>query len=83
MYSWEIENFIKERNYYIGGDDLEYLVTPSNSPQITRVNFKNENGIGKYEMGVNDRNIPFVFYAMPIEEAKEKGLVKKRTLVKK
>ena len=26
MYSWEIENFLKERNYYIGGDDLNFII---------------------------------------------------------
>ena len=83
MYSWEIENFIKERNYYIGGDDLEYLLTPSNNPQITQMSFVQDNGCKKYVMRVNDRDVPFIFYPMPLDEALEKGLVKKRTLTKK
>ena len=83
MYSWEIENFLRERNYRIGGDDLDYLVTPSNNPQITGMTYKEENGMKFYIMYVNDRFEPFVFYPMPLEEAKEKGLVKQKTLIKK
>ncbi len=58
MYSWEIEQFIKERNFRIGGDDLVYLVTPSNNHQVTGIRYDAFNNT--YIMTTSD-NYCFIF----------------------
>ena len=78
MYSWELEKFIIDRNYYIGGDDLAFLIDIQNHPQIT--NIKYDSGVNCYMITTSD-NYCLFFNAMPITVAEEKGLVKK--LVKK
>ena len=35
MYTWEMVNFINERNRYIGGDDLLTILSLKLNPQIT------------------------------------------------
>ena len=78
MYSWELEKFSIDRNYYIGGDDLAFLIDIRNHPQITGVTYNSS--INCYMITTSD-NYCLFFNAMPIKEAEEKGLVKK--LVKK
>ena len=80
MYSWEIEQFIKERNFRIGGDDLVYLVTPSNNPQVTSIRYDAFNNT--YIMTTSD-NYCFFFQPIPLKEAEQKGLIKAKKLVKK
>ena len=78
MYSWELEKFISDRNFYIGGDDLAFLIDVSKHPQINYIGY---DAFSKsYTLTTLD-NYCFFFNAMPIEEAKEKGLVKQ--LIKK
>ena len=78
MYSWELEKFISDRNFYIGGDDLAFVIDINKHPQITYIGY---NAFSKtYTLATSD-NYCFYFYAMPIEEAKGKGLVKQ--LIKK
>ena len=80
MYSWEIEQFIKERNFRIGGDDLVFLVTPSNNPQVTGIRYDAFNNT--YIMTTSD-NYCFFFQPIPLKEAEQKGLIKTKKLVKK
>jgi hypothetical protein len=78
MYSWELEKFISDRNFYIGGADLEFVIDINEHPQINYIGY---NAFSKtYTLSTSD-NYCFFFKAMPIEEAKEKGLVKQ--LIKK
>ena len=79
MYSWEIANFLAERNYYIGGDDLIFITNPKEHPQLDHIKYNPWNN--QYEMWDREGNY-FCFQAMPWVEAEEKGLVKKRTLKK-
>jgi len=79
MYSWEIINFIKDRNYYIGGDDLLKVISPDENPQLTHIKYNSFNN--SYELWDNEGNY-ITFYVMPFIEAQEKGLVKQKTLKK-
>lgn len=74
MYSWEIEQFINDRNHLLGGDDLEFVIDKNNHPQINYIGYDCFNH--EYKLSTSD-NYYFVFKAMPISEAKDKGLVKK------
>jgi hypothetical protein len=48
MYSWEIQQFIEDRNYYIGGDDLLFITNPYLHPQLTHIKYNPYEN--KYEM---------------------------------
>lgn len=74
MYSWEIEEYIKTRNYSLGGDDLLKVISLEENPQLTRIHFFPENN--SYEMWDSEGHC-FQFVAMNIEKAEEKGLVRK------
>lgn len=74
MYSWELEQFIKERNYRLGGDDLDRATSIQENPQLNHISYNPYNN--HYAMWDNEGN-NFNFEAMPYEEAKEKGLVKR------
>ena len=78
MYSWELEQFIKERDFYIGGDDLAFLIDVNQHPQINYIHYDASDR--SYVMTTSD-NYCFYFKAMLLSEAKEKGLVKQ--LIKK
>ena len=76
MYSWELEHFINNREWYIGGDDLEFVIDTKEHPQIDHIKYD-----GNFYYVWTTDNYYFKIKPMPIEEAKEKGLVK--SLVKK
>lgn len=74
MYPWELKQFIEERNYYIGGDDLIKVTSKKENPQLIGIQYKPfEN---KYYMWDNEGNV-YEFTPMPYTEAEEKGLVKR------
>lgn len=73
MYSEEIEAFLKERDYCIGGDDLLKVISIKENPQLTRISYSAKDN--KYYM-LDDKNNEFEFEAMPYQTAIEKGLVK-------
>jgi hypothetical protein len=75
MYSYEIREFLRERNYYIGGDDLLKIINPKFNPQIKEIHYNP--GEKLYYM-IDDQNEEFFFYAMNYQEAVNKGLVKKK-----
>lgn len=74
MYSWELEQFIKERNFRLGGDDLGRATSIQENPQLTHIQYKAYDN--HYNLWDSEGNY-FTFEAMPYEEAKEKGLVKR------
>lgn len=75
MYSWEIQEFLKERNYYIGGDDLLKLISVEENPQLNHIVYSPYNNT--YDMWDKDGNY-FHFTPMPYEEAIEKQLVRRK-----
>lgn len=75
MYSHEIQEYIKLRNYLIGGDDLLTLTSIEENPQLNHIIYHPDSS--SYEMWDRDGEY-FNFKAMNYEEAKQKGLVKKR-----
>lgn len=90
MYNWEIEELLKKRNYYIGGDELLKIISINENPQITHINcyygewFDKKNQAIYYIEAQDDfdkeKKKEFIFCAMPYDEAKEKGLVKSKKL---
>ena len=75
MYPSEIEQFLKQRNYYIGGDDLKFIIDIKKHPQLNHVKFNPYDS--SYDMWDREEN-HYNFTAMPYSEAKEKGLIKER-----
>lgn len=75
MYPYEITEFLKQRNYYIGGDDLLKVTSTEENPQLDHIRFNQ--GTNEYEMWDKEGNY-YIFEAMPYKEALEKGLVKKK-----
>lgn len=75
MYSWEVEEFLRKRNHYIGGDDLMKVTSILNNPQLNHIKFNAETS--EYEMWDKEGNY-FNFKAMPYTEAVNKGLVKQK-----
>ena len=92
MYTWEMVNFINERNRYIGGDDLLTILSLKLNPQITYIKFFPTLEYEKDGEKCIEHNIYLIkahkegsaeieelwFKAMPYEEAKAKGLVKRK-----
>ena len=77
MYPWDLEQFIRERNYYLGGDDLIKATSIQENPQLIGIQYKPfEN---KYYMWDGEGNT-YSLTPMPYTEAIEKGLVKKSTI---
>lgn len=86
MYNWEIENLLRQRDYYIGGDELLKVISVRENPQLMYIKrydgtWRGEEGKCIYYMEARGDFNPqevqkFSFCAMPYEEAKEKGFVK-------
>lgn len=74
MYSHEIAEYIKLRNYLLGGDELLLVTSIEENPQLNHIKFNV--GESTYDMWDNEGTY-FGFKAMNYEEAKQKGLVKK------
>ncbi len=82
MYTWELEEFIKERNYYLGGDDLIRVISTDDSPQIIRVqHVTTDDGQEIYRLTTedcfSDGKHEIEFRPMNYQEAEAKGLVKR------
>ncbi len=75
MYPYEITEFLKQRNYYVGGDDLAKVTSTTENPQLDHIRFNQ--GTNEYEMWDKEGNY-YIFEAMPYKEALEKGLVKQK-----
>ena len=75
MFSWEIENFLKQRNYYIGGKDLNFILDTRQHSQINHIKFNPFDNT--YEMWDKDGKY-FHFTGMTYKEAKEKGLINEK-----
>lgn len=75
MYPYEITEFLKQRNYYVGGDDLLKVTSTEENPQLDHIKFNQ--GTNEYEMWDKEGNY-YIFEAMPYKEALEKGLVRQK-----
>lgn len=75
MYPFEIEKFLKDRNYYIGGDDLTFITDIRQHPQLNHIKFNPYDS--SYDMWDIEGH-HYHFTAMPYSEAKAKGLIKER-----
>ena len=73
MYPNELEQFIKARNYYLGGDDLMLATSTIENPQLNHIKY--EPYENKYKMWDKEGHY-YEFTLMPYEEAKSKRLVK-------
>ena len=74
MYPWELEKFIRERNYYIGGDDLLKAISIKENPQLIDIFYSPKEN--KYYLRDRENNI-YSFMPMLFSEAEQRGLVKK------
>ena len=54
MYPWEIEKFLKDRNYCISGDDLTFITDMRRHSQLNHIKYDPYNN--SYEMWDNDGN---------------------------
>lgn len=48
MYSYEIEQYLKERNYYLNSEEVMYITNIKLNPQISRITYNCEYNF--YEM---------------------------------
>ena len=74
MYDWEIAQFLRDRNYYIGGDDLTFITNIREHPQLDHIEFNPYDS--SYDMWSREGN-HYHFKAMPYSEAKKRGLIKR------
>lgn len=75
MYPYEVADYLRKRNWYIGGDDLLKVISVKENPQINHIEFNPSTS--KYNMWDVEGNF-YEFTAMPYKEAVEKGLVKQK-----
>ena len=73
IYPKELEQLIKARNYYLGGDDLMLATSTIENPQLNHIKY--EPYENKYKMWDKEGHY-YEFTPMPYEEAKQKRLVK-------
>lgn len=62
MYSYEIDNYLKERNYYLNSEEVQYITDISIHTQIYRISYNQE--FNYYEMWTSD-GWYFKFGCMP------------------
>lgn len=74
MYSKEIEDFIKSRNYRLHGADILKVISWENNPQISEVKY--DDGAKTYFVATND-NYQFYFEALPFNNEQNKTLTRK------
>ena len=75
MYPYEVAEYLKQRNWYIGGDDLIRITSTKENPQLRTIKFNSFSN--EYEMWDVEGNY-YKFKAMPYKEALQKGLVKQK-----
>ena len=74
MYSKEIDDFIKSRNYRLHGTDILKVISCEDNPQISEVKY--DDGTKTYFVSTYD-NYQFYFEALPFNNVQNKTLVKK------
>lgn len=74
MYPEELERFIRERNYIIGGKDLDKVISTKENTQLIRVTLYP--GDNRYELRDKFKNY-YSFTVLPYEE--ETTLTRSRT----
>jgi hypothetical protein len=73
MYSWELANFIKDRNYWLGGDDYLKATSIEENPQLVSIKYNAYDNT----IEMKDRDgWYFKFNIIPYDKAKKQGLVK-------
>ena len=65
MFSWEIKEYIEERSYYLTPEEVSYITSIKEHPQINHVILKKDH----YEMWDKQGN-HFIFYYKPISKVK-------------
>lgn len=75
MYPWELDNFIKQHDNKLGGDDLIKAISVIENPQLNHIIFHPENS--SYEMWDYDGNY-YQFTAEPLQEYQKKILTRKK-----
>ena len=75
MYPWELDKFIKDRNYKLGGDDLLKAISIKENPQLNHIVYDPYNQ--SYEMWDYEGNY-YHFSPIPFDEVEQKTLVKKK-----
>lgn len=75
MYPWELDKFIKDRGNRLGGDDLLKAISIEENPQLNHIVYNPYNQ--SYEMWDYEGNY-YHFSPIPIDEVKQKTLVKKK-----
>ena len=73
MYPHELAEFIKQRLYRLGGDDLLKATSIKENPQLNHIIY--DPYTNRYRMWDYEGNY-YEFEAMPYKEAEERGLVK-------
>ncbi|MFV0274744.1 MAG: hypothetical protein ACK5HL_00655 [Bacilli bacterium] len=76
MYPEEIYNYLKGRNFRIGGDEVTEVTSLYKNPQLIYIGLRVYNNKCYYKMKDKFDN-EYDFEVMPFNEAIEKGLVKK------
>lgn len=74
MYSKEIEDFIKSKNYRLHSADILKVISWENNPQISEVKY--DDGAKTYFVSTND-NYQFYFEALPFNNEQNKTLTRK------
>lgn len=58
MYTWEIEQFLRERNHVLTTEECKYILDIKNNPQINGVKYCQDDG---YYRIVTDEGVNFSF----------------------
>lgn len=78
MYTWEIENFIKNKGFYLGGEDLEKIIASKESTQITQIRHFYNDGVATYRITVkdwfSDGSHEIEFHPIPYQDYMKKEL---------
>lgn len=57
MYTWEIKNYLKERNHVLNREEFVHVVNQVDNPQVTDVKSIGDN---KFSMTVSDDSEPII-----------------------
>lgn len=71
MLSYEIEKYIKSKNYYLSSEEIIYITNIKLHPQIKEIKYHSD--FNYYEMWTSD-NYYFKFGCKPYEKALKKVL---------
>ena len=75
MYSWEIRDYLRKRNYRLGGDEIAKVTSYQENPQLVQISYFPS--VNTYYMK-DDQQEEFYFEPMSYDEAVAKGFVKSK-----